>query len=141
MGDMTDTANYASALVKADRAGNRLDAILGEHVDKIRKLVDAHGGGFVVCDVRDLRNILGRARTGKDIAQDIAKAVKEAGFHHLPLEIPRNQDAKVLVYSEAVVPVVFLVAAIAGGTVEADSMNGALTMLGLLLDSSQGTKN
>ncbi|NJQ07755.1 hypothetical protein [Streptomyces lonarensis] len=64
---------------------------------EIRRAV-RKGRGQAIVSVRELRECAGKGRAGTRVVQEISAALVEDGFGHLPFELPRDQDRKVLIY-------------------------------------------
>ncbi|MGW1801548.1 hypothetical protein ACWCQN_37935 [Streptomyces sp. NPDC001984] len=64
---------------------------------EIRNLVDA-SGGFAYLSVRQLRDISGKARMGRYVADLISEDIFGAVLYHLPVKIPHDQNRFVLVW-------------------------------------------
>ncbi|MDX2849247.1 hypothetical protein PV342_12410 [Streptomyces sp. PA03-3a] len=64
---------------------------------EIRGIVDRNGG-FAYMSVRQLRDISGKRRTGRLVAELISDDISGAGLSHLPFRIPKDQNRSVLVW-------------------------------------------
>nr|WTB35100.1 hypothetical protein OG781_41655 [Streptomyces sp. NBC_00830] len=64
---------------------------------EIRTLVDANGG-FAYMGVGQLRDISGKARMGRYVADLISDDISGAVLYHLPVTIPHDQNRFVLVW-------------------------------------------
>ncbi|MFI1532079.1 hypothetical protein [Streptomyces griseus] len=60
----------------------------------------ARDGGFRQVRVSELLKFAGRKAAGARIIEDITRQLAEHGIGHLPPDIPRDQTAAVLLYSQ-----------------------------------------
>ena len=103
---------------------------------KVEKAVD-DGDGYAVLTVRDLRDAVGAQRTGRHVAEAISEGLREAGYRHFPVEIPKDQLRGVLVYrpdSRGAQVLLLVELAMTGGA----GADGAVHFLADLLRKSAG---
>lgn len=60
----------------------------------------ADGDGYAAISVKTLRDAVGYARAKVHVVSEISAALQAAGYGHMPLAIPRQQNRVVLVYKQ-----------------------------------------
>ncbi|MCM2518307.1 hypothetical protein ACH4FA_36905 [Streptomyces sp. NPDC017966] len=67
--------------------------------DKYRTIIES-SGNFHVAGVHELLRVMGKQRAGAIIVQDLEEALAAHNIGHLPPRIPRDQNAKILLYNQ-----------------------------------------
>ncbi|MER7720721.1 hypothetical protein ABTX99_27890 [Streptomyces flaveolus] len=104
--------------------------------DNYRVLI-ASSGNFHVTGVHELLTVLGKQRAGVRIVQELEETLAAHKIGHLPPSIPRNQNAKVLLYNQDM-PGAGIILHLARQLIEGQTAAGTTTdqqidMLSLLL--------
>ncbi|MBD9733145.1 hypothetical protein IGX29_15295 [Streptomyces sp. H28] len=64
------------------------------------RLLIESSGNFHVAGVHELLRVLGKQRAGVRIVQELEQVLAAHSIGHLPPRIPRDQNAKVLLYNQ-----------------------------------------
>lgn len=60
----------------------------------------AAGDGYAAISVKTLRDAVGASRAKVNVVAEISAGLQAAGYGHIPLDIPKQQDRVVLVYKQ-----------------------------------------
>ncbi|WP_335981082.1 hypothetical protein [Streptomyces sp. CA2R106] len=91
------------------------------------------GGGYAAVSVKTLRNAVGASRAKVNVVAEISAGLQAAGYGHIPLAIPKQQDRVVLVYKQCVGAGASTLASVEAAHIGGEKGDGAAWVLATLL--------